>query len=283
MDSIPFPPRAEEPATDHFTGEHQGERRTWTAVLLAGSRPGVDPLASHFQRESKALIPVAGEAMLSRVLRTLLAVPAIDRVILLAQDADGLLASPELAWLRGDSRVVAHVSGPTISGSILSLVGQRGTEWPVLVTTADNVLLTPEIATEFIDAADPSELAIGLVSRKTLEAAYGESKRTWLRFADGDFTGANLFALGSSNVAQALGFWEKVEKDRKRVWNLAARFGPRLLLNFLFRRLSLKKAIGEAGSRLNVRARPVVLRDGRAGIDVDKPSDHVLAEAILAA
>lgn len=283
MEAIPLASRAEETPTDCPAGEHHGQGRTWTAVLLAGSRPGVDPLADHFQRQSKALIPVAGEAMLSRVLRTLLAVPAIGRVVLLAQDADGLLASPELAWLRGDSRVVPHLSGPTISGSILSLVEQQDTAWPVLVTTADNVLLTPAIATEFLEAADRSELAIGLVSRETLEAEYGESKRTWLRFRDGDFTGANLFALRSPNVAQALGFWEKVEKDRKRVWKLAARFGPRLLLNFLFRRLSLTKAIGEAGRRLNVRARPVILRDGRAGIDVDKPSDHVLAEAILAA
>jgi len=221
--------------------------------------------------------------MLSRVTRTLLAVPEIDRVILLAQDVDRLMSAPDLLWACGEARVLPMVSGTTISGSILSVIRRHDIRWPLLVTTADNVLLTPEIADEFLRAADLSELAIGVVTRESIEAAYDGCQRSWLRFSDGDYTGANLFALRSPAVAAALSFWEKVEEDRKQLWKLAAHFGPRLLWQVLLRRLSLRRAIVEAGCRLDVLARPVVLRDGRAGIDVDKPSDHRLAEAILAA
>ena len=43
----------------------------WTALVLAGQRPGVDPVAAHFGLEAKALVPVAGELMLGRVLMAL--------------------------------------------------------------------------------------------------------------------------------------------------------------------------------------------------------------------
>ena len=46
---------------------------SWTAIVLAGSRAGPDRLADHFAAAAKALIPVAGEPMLGRVVRTLLA------------------------------------------------------------------------------------------------------------------------------------------------------------------------------------------------------------------
>ena len=44
-----------------------------TALLLAGRRPGVDPLAATRGETLKALIPVAGTPMVARVAATLLA------------------------------------------------------------------------------------------------------------------------------------------------------------------------------------------------------------------
>src|SRR3546814_1647603 len=38
-----------------------------TAIILAGSRPGADPLAQAYRSPIKALIPVAGKAMVAHV------------------------------------------------------------------------------------------------------------------------------------------------------------------------------------------------------------------------
>lgn len=255
----------------------------WTAIVLAGERPGGDPLAAHFKVSSKALIPVAGETMLRRVVNTLLAAPPIERIIVLAQDTECLFSAPDLRWMSDEPRIVAMQSGSTISGSILNTLDRSDVAFPVLITTADNCLLTPQILGSFLDAAEGVELAVGAVARNTLERDYGGCQRSWLRFSDGDYTGANLFALRSQAVANALVFWERVEADRKKLWKIAARFGPRLLLNVLLRRLSFADAVTRGGGRLGVAARPVILAHGRAGIDVDKLSDHALAEAILAA
>ncbi|MXP26740.1 NTP transferase domain-containing protein [Altererythrobacter indicus] len=258
----------------------------WTAIVLAGRRPGIDPLAAHFGKPSKALIPVAGEAMLSRVLRVLRATPEVNRIVVLTQDVEELASAAELAWVQDDSAIGIARSGATISGSVLDFLQHDGTNQPILLTTADNVLLTPEIASYFINKARAAQLSVGLVSRGQLEKDYGQSQRTWWRFGDGDFSGANLFALQveeASDVQDALLFWEKIEQDRKKVWKIAARFGPLLMLRIALRRLSLNKAVREAGRRLHVDAQAVALPFGRAAIDVDKLSDHAMAEKILSA
>ncbi len=254
----------------------------WTALVLAGQRPGVDPVAAHFDMQTKSLVPVNGEPMLLRVLRTLLHTPGIAKVLVLAQDIDEQMAHPALLALRSDPRVVALKSGATISGSVLNAIGRGNTQWPVLVTTADNAMLTPETTHEFMRGLTGQDVAIGLVERSRLEAACGPSTRTWLRFADGAFTGANLFALRSARVAPLLRFWETAERDRKSMFKLAARFGPMLLLKILLRRLTLHAALAAAGQRLGLDVSPVLLTDGRMGVDVDKPEDHALVERLLA-
>jgi GTP:adenosylcobinamide-phosphate guanylyltransferase len=84
----------------------------WTALVLAGQRPGVDPVAAHFGLDAKALVPVAGELMLGRVLMALADTPQVARIIVLAQNTLRLRAHPDLAWAVEEPRITFQVSGP---------------------------------------------------------------------------------------------------------------------------------------------------------------------------
>lgn len=254
----------------------------WTALVLAGQRPGVDPVAAAFGVAAKAVVPVAGEAMLSRVLRALAATPDVARIVVLAQDVASLMTHPDLEWVASDPRISTRVAGTTISGSVLAALNDPAIGLPVLVTTADNVMLTPASVAEFLAEAGATDVAVAMVERTRLEAAVGPNRRTWLTFRDGSFTGANLFALTAPAAANALRFWEKVEQDRKSVLRLASHFGPVLMLQLLTRRLTVRGALAAAGAKLGASAAPVLLSDGRMGVDVDKPEDHALAERLLA-
>ena len=53
-----------------------------TALVLAGSRREGDPLAASAGVSHKALIPVAGQPMLERVVSALAAVPRIGRILI---------------------------------------------------------------------------------------------------------------------------------------------------------------------------------------------------------
>ena len=255
----------------------------WTALVLAGQRPGVDAMAAQFGLEAKALIPVAGELMLNRVLMALADTPGISRIVVLAQNAEALLAHPDLAWAAADPQITARTSGRSISGSVLSAVKDPAIGLPVLVTTADNVMLTPPAVAEVLAAAGAADVSVALVERSRLEAAVGRNRRTWLRFRDGAFTGANLFALNAPAANNVLRFWERVEQDRKSVLRLAAHFGPVLMARMLLRRMTVRDALAAAGAKLGARVAPVLLSDGRMGVDVDKPEDHALAERLLGA
>ena len=89
----------------------------WTALVLAGQRPGETSFAESHGAATKALIPVAGEPMLARVVRTLLQSPPVDRILILAQDPEMLCAgSPP--WIVADERIATAQSGDGISTSI---------------------------------------------------------------------------------------------------------------------------------------------------------------------
>lgn len=255
---------------------------SWTAVLLAGQRPGPDPLAEAFGQKWKALVPIAGEAMLSRVARTLLDCTAIGHVTILAQQPDALLTG-DCAWLAEDPRVSTHPSAAGIATSVAAVVGTPAARWPVLVTTADHPLLTVPMIEALIAGSRDADVGVGVVGQRTLLAAYPGNRRTWLRFAGEAWTGANLFALRSEHARLALLAWSEVERDRKKALKLVWHFGPWLALRAATRTITLAKAMGAAGRKLGFLAKPVPLPFAEAGIDVDKPADHALAESILLA
>jgi molybdopterin-guanine dinucleotide biosynthesis protein A len=254
----------------------------WTAVLLAGQRPGIDPLAAAFGQEWKALVPIDGEAMLSRVARTLLASPSIGGIVILAQRPD-LLLTGDCAWLATEPRVTTGRSGAGIASSVAAVAGDKNAPWPVLATTADHPLLTPEMVEAMIAGVGDADVAVGVVGRRLLLAAYPDNRRTWLTFADDGWTGANLFALRTPRAVLALGAWSAVEQDRKKALKLVWHFGAWLAIRAFTRTIGLAGAMRRAGHRLGFEARPVALPFAEAGIDVDKPGDHALAEKILKA
>jgi len=184
---------------------------TYTAVVLAGSRPGRDSFAQSFGTDLKALIPVAGEPMVSRPVRALAESRNIGRIIVLGQAPERIAAA-----LPDDPRIEVSESAGTIAGTVLGLLDDPATQWPLLVTTADHALLEAATIDEFCQGAAGVDIAIGVVERANLLARLPQSQRTWLKFRGGAYTGANLFALRSPAVRPAIELWRSVEQDRKK-------------------------------------------------------------------
>lgn len=275
---IPVDDSSPRPAAS-VSGPATGDR-LWTAIIMAGQRPGPDLMADASNVLYKALIPIAGQTMLERVVRALLASRHIGRVVVMAQSAEALkLALGADLAERDDIAFVA--SGDGIATSVHAIVGTAGAPWPVLVTTADNALLTGEIIDSFIAGHNGQNVAVGVVERRTMLAAYPDARRTWLKFRGGAYSGANLFALYNEEAKPAVAFWSSVEQDRKKGWKIFARFGPRLLLRALSRTISFKDAMARAGDSLSLRAEPIILPFAEAAIDVDKPADLALVTGIL--
>ena len=261
----------------------EGTARKRTALILAGSRPGTDPLASAAGVSTKALVPVAGRPMIDHVARALLAHPAIGEVVLLAQQPEALAGDARTAWLKDEPRIRFRTSGSGISQSLLDWLGDTPSGLPALVTTADNVLLDAAMIDAFLAGADGADIAVAMVERAVLMREYPQSRRTWLKFRGGAWSGANLFWLGGPGAARALEKWRGIEQDRKKGRKIVSAFGPLLLLGAALRLMTVHRAVARAGRRLGAgEARVVAMPIAEACIDADKPSDIALIETILA-
>jgi len=249
----------------------------YTAIVLAGSRPGPDAFAAQFGTDMKALIAVAHEPMVRRPVRALLASKRIADVIVLSQSPERIAAV-----IPSDPRISFRESDGTIAETMLGLCRDPQTQWPLLVTTADHALLDTATVDEFCGHAQGVDVALGVVERDVLMRRFPKAQRTWLSFRRGAYTGANLFVLGSPRVESAIQLWRSVEQDRKKGLRVVAIAGPLVLIGAVFRLFTIDGVLKRLGRRLKLSVRAVRLSNPLAGIDVDKPADHTLAEAILA-
>ena len=250
---------------------------SYTAIVLAGSRPGRDEFAHQFGTDMKALIDVCGEPMVRRPVRALLESASVARVIVLSQSPERIADV-----IPKDPRLDFRQSEGTIAETMLAICDDPQTRWPLLVTTADHALLGPETVDEFARGALCADIAIGIVERANLLARLPHTERTWLKFRGGAYTGANLFALKSPAVRPATELWRSVEQDRKKAWRVMSLLGPMVLLCVALRLVSIDDVLSRLGARLGLDIKAVRLSNPLAGVDVDKPADHTLVEAILA-
>jgi GTP:adenosylcobinamide-phosphate guanylyltransferase len=248
----------------------------WTALVLAGSRPGVDAFAQSHGTDLKALIPVAGEPMVRRPVLALLSGDRFAAIRVLTQQPDRIAAV-----LPADPRLTVEPSGATIAATLDAICSDPATAWPVLVTTADHALLDQGMLDDFCGNAADADIAIAVVEQRSLLKRLPATKRTWIRFRGGAYSGANLFMLKSPKVALALALWRGVEQDRKKGWRLLLAMGPALFLGAALRLLTLDQVLQRIGRQLDLDIRAVKMSDPLAAVDVDKPDDHRLVEAIL--
>jgi GTP:adenosylcobinamide-phosphate guanylyltransferase len=247
-------------------------------LVLAGTRPGGDPLARHAGVSHKALIEVGGKPMLARVLAALDAVPDVTRIVV-AIDRPGVLE--QLPPCGKPVAVMPAASGP--SASVAAALERE--QLPLLVTTADHALLQAAWVMEFLAAgrAAPVEAdaLVALARREAVLAAVPDTIRTWLRFSDGDYSGCNLFLLRTPAATALVRLWQQLEAERKRPLAMLKRLGFTYALRYRLRLLGLAQALDRVGSVAGARLAPIVLSDGRAAIDVDKPADLALVQRLL--
>ena len=152
----------------------------------------------------------------------------------------------------------------------------------MLITTADHALLTPEMIDYFCEQAEcnSADFSAGLATAEVMLKAYPQSVRTFFRFGKDRVSGCNLFAVANENGLRILEKWQYLEQSRKKPGALSLAFGPIALIRFALGALSLDSAFRVVANRLGLIAKPILMPFAEAAIDVDKPSDLELAEAI---
>ena len=255
------------------------------AVVLAGERPGGGDLAKALHAPCGAMVQVAGQTCLQRVLACLQTSEHALPGVVCGPDAAIVDAHPEhMAHLEAMGYTwLAPRMGPAASALAAA---EAAAQLPIVITTADHALLRAPVVDAFLQACDAMQdcdFAIGLVPFERVMAEFPATNRTVLKFKQRPLCGSNLFAVLSPRGKRALAFWQRVESLRKRPLQIAAHLGLTTLLRYALGRLTVEDAMERLSKLAGCRIGWVCIDEPRAAIDVDSMADWTLAQELLSA
>lgn len=250
----------------------------YRVVVLAAQRGGtLDPLAAEAGVTHKCLVPIGGLPLLAHVLSALGEVGDIDSVRISVEDGAAEQLRP-IAALSG-LPVEFTTAADNIADSVYRAA--EGAAGPVIVTTADNVLLTPAAVRQVMDElAAGSDTAVALARKEAVLAAHPQGQRRFYRFSDGEFSNCNLYGLSQRGLKLAEAFREGGQ-FKKNPMRIARAFGLLNLLLLRFALVSLAGAMRRLSRRFGVKVTAVVLADGAHAIDVDNRRTYDIAAELL--
>lgn len=254
-----------------------------TAIVLAGRRGGrLDPLAEEFGESLKCLVPIEGTPLIGHVVRALVAAPSIGEIVVVGSEQSRIMACLEPVVRDGGKTLRIVEAADNLVDSVLR--GSEGTRFPLLITTADNVLLTPETVEEFLAriGETPSlSAAVAMTTRERVLAAHPTGQRRFYEFADGAFSNCNLYWLGHERALSATETFREGGQFVKFPMRIVKAFGIANLVRFHFGIGTTRRFFGSVSRRLNTQIAMIELSDGACAIDVDNARSYEVAQQIM--
>jgi len=250
----------------------------FTIIVLAAQRGGLlDPLAAEAGVSHKCLVPIGGRPLLTHVLDALALVEGVGAIRISVEAG----AEEKLRPITTASglNVTFVAAADNIADSVYAAAADA--DGPVVITTADNVLLTAAAVRQVMDRlAGGDDAVVALARKEDVLSAHPQGQRRFYRFRDGEFSNCNLYGLSRRGLGLAETFREggQFAKNPMRIARAVGLFNL-LILRFGF--VSLDKAMKRLGRRFKVRASAVVLADGAHAIDVDNRRTYDIAAELL--
>ncbi len=248
-----------------------------SAVILTGARQANIPLLEGTGLTSKVLLPVGGCPMVTSVFDAIYG-SDYDPEMYVSTD------TPEVQSLSMTAPFKVLPIGKTaVSSFIGSIETVPGDGW-VLLVSGDHPLLTSEMVTHFIAEVQKRDLAlgIGVVNKRLVDQHYPDTVRTYFPVKNGAYSGANLYLVNKKRFMKNVHFFETLDKNRKKPWKSAVLMDPWTIIQLAFRQLDMHEIASRASKVIGCETGIVDMPFSESCMDVDKPSDKVMAERILA-
>jgi GTP:adenosylcobinamide-phosphate guanylyltransferase len=252
-------------------------------LVLAGRRSATpDPLAAKFGVSEKALVPVAGEAMIGRVLRIAAEAFPDSPLFVSVEDFATVAAEPTVARLHAEGRLTPVGAEGHIVDSVIE--ASRTTGFPLILCTADNVLMSVEGFRSLAEVgARPGVDGVVMMAEKAdILAAHPDGQRRFYRFRGGAYSNCNLFWISGEHSFRGIHSFRYGGQFAKRKMDAVRALGLISLLLYLSGLMTLEAMFRHFSRRFRIGIVPLVVRDGRLAIDVDNERTHRVAEEILA-
>lgn len=254
-----------------------------TALVLAGRRCAApDPLAARFGVSHKCLAPIAGTPLIEHVLGTLAASPVVSRILVSIDDVEALRGSDLVSGLVEGGVLAIVQARDNIAASVID-ASSSVEHWPLLITTADNVLFTGDAILKMVQAVDGADIAAAFARKGAILAAHPEGQRRFYQFADDAYSNCNCYWIASAAALGAADIFREGGQFSKHPMRIARAFGLLNLVRFRLGIGSLEQSFERFSRRFGVSMRPVIFDDGSLAIDVDNDRTYKVAEQLLLA
>ncbi|NLM46941.1 MAG: NTP transferase domain-containing protein [Firmicutes bacterium] len=245
------------------------------AIILAGTT-GPTALTEAERVANKAFIRIGERIMLQYVHAALKQAAGVGRIAVVGPEA-------EIKACLEDQDVLVVQEGKTIVENVKHGVEALQPEGYFLVCSADIPFLTPGAVEDLISACNPftADFYYPIVERGDNDKRFPGVRRTYVKLAEGEFTGGNIILVNPGCLELALPRLERVFALRKSPLKLAALLGFGFLVKLFFRKLTINELEKRFSELFAVTGKAVVSRYPEIGTDVDKLSDLALARRLL--
>ena len=247
-------------------------------IIAAGGIPQPeDPMYPYTQGKPKALIDMNGRTMLERVVDALQDSKYVDDIVIagLGDDMGQTFKRP-----------VHHVpdKGSLVNngiGGAKYLMELKPEATQFITCTADIPLITGEMIDAFVEMCAPHDKGIYyiMVTKEAMDARFPNSARTYVKLKNLLIAGGDV-GIMTTELIHNEDKLDMIANGRKHAWKLARIAGFKVLIKFLFRRLTLPEIEETAERVTGVSAKIILDPPVELAMDADKPSqvDLVLAE-----
>ena len=253
-----------------------------TALIMAGKRAGaLDPLAERANVAQKCVAPVLGVAMIERVVREVAACKHVGAIRIVAHEPEEIRSLPSVKPLLEEGRLRFCEGQFNIVDSVFA--GAEEADFPLLITTADNCLVTAAGYSEFVEKAlsNEAEAAAAFARKEDVRAADPEGQKRFYEFSDGGYSNCNTYWIGSTQALAAAEIMREGGQFAKFPTRIAKAFGWTNLIRFYFGWGTKESLFGQVSKRFGFKVTPIVMSNGEFAIDVDNVRTFDVTERLL--
>ena len=200
---------------------------------------------------------------------------------------DRYKAVKELAGIGiiGPAAELSDIDGVTYipqQGDLIANIRAAAAVFPhgwLLLSSCDIPLITPEAIRDLLSRCQGADMYYPVVAKEDCQRVFPCMERTWVKLADGEYTGGNIILIKSSKV--------EIAADPASAF-FAARKSPaisesnrRPSLKFLVHKLTIKELQAKMEKILGIKCKAVITPYPEIGTDVDKESDYKIISAEL--
>lgn len=252
-------------------------------IILAAQRAGEqNPLAVAHGVSHKCLVPIVGEPLIAHVFKAIARTDNVAGIHVVIEPEAVEAVRAVVGAIAGSVPLRFVAARDNLADSVIA--GMEGVSGHAIITTADNVQVTPQAFAAMEAAlAGGADVAIAMARKGDVLAAHPEGQRRFYAFADDSYSNCNLYAISGPHALRAAEAFRSGGQFAKNAKRIADSFG---LINLALLRLgwiSLAGGLKRISRRFKLKVVPVILEDGRHAIDVDNERTYKVAETLMLA